>query len=88
MLTDDQIAEAGLTDWRMLAQALHARYLIDDFATGTRFIGAVGDAGDVVDHHPRVTLGDGYVDLKLVSDDAIHRDDDGKRARRGVGHPQ
>jgi 4a-hydroxytetrahydrobiopterin dehydratase len=78
MLTHDQIAEAGLTDWRKLAQALHARYLIDDFATGTRFIGAVGDAGDVVDHHPRVTLGDGYVDLKLVSHDAIYRDDDGK----------
>ncbi|HEY9378586.1 MAG TPA: VOC family protein, partial [Jiangellaceae bacterium] len=28
-------------------------------------------------HHPRVSIGDGYVDLKLVTDDAIYRDDDG-----------
>ncbi len=30
-----------------------------------------------VGHHPRVSMGPGYVDLKLVSDDAIYRDDDG-----------
>ncbi len=34
MLRSEQIAEAGLTDWRKLAQGLHARYLIADFAAG------------------------------------------------------
>ncbi len=29
MLKGDQIAAAGLTDWRKLAQGLHARYLVD-----------------------------------------------------------
>lgn len=73
----DQIAAARLTDWRKLAQGLHARYLIDDFGTGARFVVAVGEAGDALGHHPRVSIGTGYVDLELVSDDAVYRDDEG-----------
>ena len=77
MLKGEQIAEANLTDWRKLAQELHARYLIDDFGTGARFVAAVGLAGDALGHHPSVSIGKGYVDFKLVSDDAIYRDDEG-----------
>ncbi|AKU16958.1 4a-hydroxytetrahydrobiopterin dehydratase [Luteipulveratus mongoliensis] len=77
MLKGEQIAAANLTDWRKLAQGLHARYLVDDFSTGARFVAAVGEAGDALGHHPRVSIGDRYVDLKLVSDDAIYRDDEG-----------
>src|SRR5688572_3440571 len=77
MLKGEQIAEANLTDWRKLAQGLHARYVIDDFATAARFVTAVGEAGDALGHHPRVSMGNGYVDLKLSSADAIYRDDEG-----------
>lgn len=77
MLRGEQIAEARLTDWRKLAQGLHARYLVDDFSTGVRFVAAVGEAGDALGHHPSLSLGHGYVDLKLVSADAIYRDDEG-----------
>ena len=77
MLKGDQIAEANLTDWRKLAQGLHARYVIDDFGTGARFVAAVGEAGDALGHHPRVSIGNGYVDLELITDEAIYRDDDG-----------
>ena len=77
MLKGEQIAAANLTDWRKLAQGLHARYVVDDFGTGARFVAAVGEAGDVIGHHPSVSIGNGYVDLKLVSDDAIYRDDEG-----------
>ena len=77
MLRGRQIAEANLTDWRKLAQGLHARYLVDDFATGVRFVAAVGEAGDALSHHPRVSIGNGHVDLELVSTDAIYRDDEG-----------
>lgn len=73
----EQIAEANLSDWRKLAQGLHARYVIDDFGTGARFVAAVGEAGDTLRHHPSVSIGHGYVDLKLSSDDAIYRDDEG-----------
>ena len=77
MLKGEQIAAANLTDWRKLAQGLHARYVVDDFGTGARFVAAVGEAGDALGHHPSVSIGSGYVDLKLSSDDAIYRDDAG-----------
>jgi 4a-hydroxytetrahydrobiopterin dehydratase len=77
MLKGDQIAEANLTDWRKLAQGLHARYLVGDFGAAARFVAAVGEAGDALGHHPRVSIGNGYVDLKLITDDAIYRDDEG-----------
>jgi 4a-hydroxytetrahydrobiopterin dehydratase len=77
MLTGDQIAVANLTDWRKLGQALHARYIFREFGASVRFVAAIGEAGDALGHYPRVTVGDGYVDLKLISDDAIYRDGDG-----------
>ena len=77
MLTGGQIAEAALADWRKLGQGLHARYLVGDFRTGVRLVAAVGEAGDALGHHPRVTIGEGYVDLRLLSDDAVYRTDDG-----------
>ena len=45
MLKGEQIAEANLTDWRKLAQGLHARYLVDDFGTAAvrRRRGEAGD---------------------------------------------
>ncbi len=77
MLTGAQIAEADLTDWRKLGQGLHARYTVGDFGAGVRFVAAVGEAGDKLGHHPLVTMGDGYVDLKLISGDAVYRDGEG-----------
>lgn len=77
MLKGDEIAAAKLTDWRKLAQGLHARYLVDDFVAGVRFVAEVGEAGDALGHHPSVSIGTGFVDLELVSADAIYRDDDG-----------
>jgi 4a-hydroxytetrahydrobiopterin dehydratase len=77
MLTLDQITEAKLTDWRKLAQGLHARFVIADFPAGARFVTAIAQAGDTLGHHPRITLGDGFVDLKLISSDAVYRDTQG-----------
>ncbi len=77
MLTGEEIAAAGLTDWRKLAQGLHARYLVDGFGSGARFVVAVGEAGEALGHHPTVSMGTRFVDLKLASADAVYRDDDG-----------
>src|SRR5262245_46896694 len=60
MLTREQIAAADLTDWRKLGQGIHARYVVGDFASGVRFLAAVGAAGDALGHHPRVAMGEGY----------------------------
>ena len=77
MLSGDQIAQAKLTDWRKLGQGLHARFRVEGFADGVRLVSAIAEAGDVLGHHPRVTIGGDYVDLKVISDDAIFRDDEG-----------
>lgn len=77
MSTDVGIAEANLYEWRKLGQGLHARYQVDDFRAATRFLTAVGDAADVLGYYPRVRLDAGQVDLKLISDDAVYRDDQG-----------
>ena len=77
MLTGDQIKDARLTDWRKLAQGLHARYVVADFRSGARFLVAVGDAVDGHGDHLRATVGDGFLDLKLISLDAVFRDGDG-----------
>lgn len=68
-LTNQQILDAGLHDWRQLAQALHARFLTGDFATGLRFVTAVAEAAEHSNHHPDVTLTYPLVDLRLISHD-------------------
>jgi 4a-hydroxytetrahydrobiopterin dehydratase len=68
-LTTSQILDAGLDDWRKLAQALHARFRTGDFVTGLTFVTAVTEAAQLADHHPDVTLTYPFVDLKLISHD-------------------
>jgi 4a-hydroxytetrahydrobiopterin dehydratase len=68
-LTPAQILDAGLDDWRKLAQALHARFLTGDFTAGLDFVTAVTEAAEAAGHHPDVTLTYPWVDLALVSHD-------------------
>lgn len=64
-----QILDAGLDDWRKLAQALHARFLTGDFVTGLQLVTAVTEAAEQANHHPDVTLTYPVVDVKLLSHD-------------------
>jgi len=68
-LTSQQILDAGLDDWRKLAQALHARFLTGDFVTGLDFVTAVTAAAETANHHPDVSLTYPLVDLRLLSHD-------------------
>ena len=68
-LTSKEILDAGLDDWRLLAQALHARFHTGDFVTGLAFVTAVTELAEQAGHHPDVTLTYPFVDLKLVSHD-------------------
>lgn len=68
-LTTEEILDAGLADWRKLAQQLHARFRTGDFATGLRFVTAVAEAAEQAGHHPDVMLSYPHVDLRLVSHD-------------------
>lgn len=68
-LTNKQILDAGLNDWRKLAQGIHARFLTGDFSTGVQFLNAVAEAAERANHHPDVTLRYAVVDVKLISHD-------------------
>jgi 4a-hydroxytetrahydrobiopterin dehydratase len=68
-LTNQQVLDAGLADWRKLAQALHARFLTGNFAAGLAFVTAVAEVAEEAGHHPDVTLTYPFVDIRLVSHD-------------------
>lgn len=81
MLGDQQIADADLEDWRKLGQGLHARFLSSSFTAAARFLVAIAEVADEAGHVPQVRMDARFVDLKLISEDAIYRDDDGVEHR-------
>jgi 4a-hydroxytetrahydrobiopterin dehydratase len=90
-LTTTEILDAGLDDWRKLAQALHARFRTGDFVTGLAFVTAVTEAAEAADHHPDVTLTYPFVDLALISHDVgelTRRDLDLARRISDIAHEQ
>ncbi len=64
----EQLHEAGLTGW-WADEQLHARFLTGDFATGIRFVNAVGRAAEEAGHHPDLLLRYPSVDVTLTSHD-------------------
>lgn len=68
-LSTKQVLDAGLADWRKLAQAFYGRFRTGDFVTGLRFVTAITQAAEEAGHHPDVTLTYSQVDLKLISHD-------------------
>ena len=66
-LDNRQIDEAGLDDWRKLAQALHARFAVPDYLAAATFVAAVAETAEAHGHHPDVRLTFGYVDLSLCT---------------------
>jgi len=66
-VSNQQIVDAGLADWRKLAQALHTRYLIPDYAVAAEFVAAVAQASDADDHRPDLRVTYGAVDVSLCT---------------------
>lgn len=66
------VTEAGLDDWRMLAQGIHARFMTGNFATGLSLVAAIGELAEAANHHPDVTLTYPRVDVMLTSHDVGH----------------
>lgn len=63
------VTRAGLDDWRMLAQGIHARFTTGNFATGLSLVAAIGEAAEAANHHPDITLTYPRVDVMLTSHD-------------------
>ena len=66
-LSTQDVLDAGLDDWRKLAQALHARYRIADFTAGAAFVAAVAEAAEAAGHHPDFKIISGVVDVSLCT---------------------
>ena len=66
-LSTQDVLDAGLDDWRKLAQALHARYRIADFTAGAAFVAAVAEAAEAAGHHPDLKIISGVIDVSLCT---------------------
>lgn len=68
-LSEAQVAEAGLTDWRLLQGALQTRYRTGGFAAGLALVNAIGEVAEEMDHHPDLDLRWGHLNVRLWSHD-------------------
>jgi 4a-hydroxytetrahydrobiopterin dehydratase len=66
-LNNQQILDAGLGEWRKLAQALHTRYLIPDYTAAAAFVAAVAEVAEADGHHPDLRLTHGLIDVSLCT---------------------
>ena len=64
--------DAGLDDWRMLAQGIHARFTTGSFATGLALVAAIGERGGGRQPPPRRHPDLPRVDVTLSSHDVGH----------------
>ena len=62
-----QILDAGLVDWRKLAQALHTRYSFPDYVVAAAFIAEVAEVAEADGHHPDLKLTYGVIDVSLCT---------------------
>jgi 4a-hydroxytetrahydrobiopterin dehydratase len=77
MLSGQAIQDAGLDDWRKLAQALHACFLVESFAEALTFVTAVGEACAAAGREPDVRLTASFVDVRLLTPNAVYRPAEG-----------
>lgn len=70
ILSPKDIEVEGLADWRILFDALHARFNTGSFATGLDLVNRIGAAAEERNHHPDVDLTYPRVDVRLTSHDA------------------
>lgn len=66
-LSNEQILEAGLVDWRKLAQALHTRYVVADDVAAAAFVTSVAHLAVADGQHPDLKLTRGVIDVSLCT---------------------
>lgn len=78
LLSGDQVETMGVDDWRSMYGAIEAWFATGDFATGLRFVDAIGAVAEEVGHHPDVRLTYEAVHVLLTSHDV------GGKTRRDI----
>jgi pterin-4a-carbinolamine dehydratase/pimeloyl-ACP methyl ester carboxylesterase len=66
-LSNREVLDVGLDDWRKLAQSLHARFLVRDYREAAVFFAAVAEIAEAADHHPDLRLTYGVIDVSLCT---------------------
>jgi 4a-hydroxytetrahydrobiopterin dehydratase len=91
-LTDQHIRDAGLADWRKLAQALYARYLTPDYVAAAGFVAAVAQLAGSNGRHPDLRVTHGCVDISLCTHEdglwVTQKDIDLARSISEIAHRQ
>jgi len=70
-MTTDEI-ESGLSatrGWQVDGEALQKRFEFANFAESLAFVNKVGEIAEAADHHPDITFGWGYAELRTMTHD-------------------
>lgn len=68
-LSTAELAEAGLTGWRLTGDALTATFKTRRFSTGLELVNRIGASAEKANHHPDLTLTYTEVGVTLSSHD-------------------
>lgn len=68
-LSETQVRDAALADWRQILGRLKARFRTGDFRTGLALVNKIGAAAEAANHHPDVQLTYTDVIVTLASHD-------------------
>ena len=70
-LTSEEIESrlGPLKDWRVDGETLFRRFEFANFAESLAFVNKVGDIAEAADHHPDITFGWGYAELRTMTHD-------------------
>ena len=60
----------GLSDWRLLFSALHARFRTRSFAAGLELVNRIGEEAEAMNHHPDLDLRYPHLNVRLTSHDS------------------
>lgn len=70
MTTDEVESNLGSTDgWSIDGKALYKRFEFANFAESLDFVNKVGAIAERADHHPDMTFGWGYAELRTMTHD-------------------
>lgn len=70
MTAEEASAQAARTkDWKVDGDALFKRFEFANFAESLAFVNKVGEIAEAADHHPDITFGWGYAELRTTTHD-------------------
>jgi 4a-hydroxytetrahydrobiopterin dehydratase len=70
-LTSEEIGTllTGTNGWKVDGEYLHKRFEFANFAESLAFVNKVGEIAEAADHHPDITFGWGYAELRTMTHD-------------------